>query len=64
MKKSARAAAAAYCLRLLVGRNRDVMSYHLSRWLVACAAMGAAEHVYAVEEYAALTFELIKPPCH
>ena len=52
LRNNARAAAAAYCLRLLVGRHRDGLARSFARWSVACAESEAADRVYAVEERA------------
>ena len=50
--RAARGAAAAYCSRTLVGRQREVLTSALTRWRVAAVESEAEDRLYAVEERA------------
>ena len=52
LRQAAKAAAAAYCLRLLVSRNRHLLMHALQVWLVASLEYAVADRVYTVEERA------------
>ena len=52
LAQTSRAAAAAYCLRLLTGRNRGALAHALRAWAVHAAQAGAVDLVFVAEERA------------